>query len=262
MIFENKHAVITGGANGIGRHIAKAFLAEGARVSILDIDDVNGTLFANANENLTFYNCDISQKSNIDEFYEQIDDQNGIDFIINNAAMSSRGILSGCSWEEFERTQRIGVTAPFYISSVALKRGLLKTQASIINIVSTRAKQSQPDTESYSASKGALLSLTHAMSSSFSGYVRVNAISPGWISIPKSDTNEYSTSEESDSDEDHAQHTTGRVGTPKDITEMVLFLCNPEKAGFITGQNLIVDGGMSKLMVYHGDHGWEYRKPE
>jgi NAD(P)-dependent dehydrogenase (short-subunit alcohol dehydrogenase family) len=152
------------------------------------------------------------------------------------------GILSGCSYEDFEYVQRVGVVAPYYLTSLLLQRGLLAPTASIVNISSTRANQSQPDTEAYSAEKGGISALTHAMAVSLGGRARVNAINPGWIDVTDG---EFSSA-------DNSQHPAGRVGVPTDIAEMVLFLCS-EKAGFITGEAITIDGGMSRLMVYHGD---------
>ena len=251
--FKDKNVLITGGANGIGKHIAEAFLAQKAKVHILDIDTEKGTALAEAHENATFYNCDLSKKTSINSFFKKFGENIGIDYIINNAAASKAGLLSSCSWEDFEYVQRVGVTGPYYISSVALTKGILSTKSSIVNIASTRAFQSQADTESYSAAKGAILSLTHAMSTSFAGFVRVNSVSPGWIETAEDAKHKPS---------DLSQHSAGRVGTPSDVAEMVMFLCDHKKSGFITGQNFVVDGGMSKLMIYHGDKGWEYNPNE
>ena len=154
-----------------------------------------------------------------------------------------RGI-EDCSYEEFQYALSVGVTAPFYLSK--LFSGAFKAGSVIINISSSRDRMSQPQTESYTAAKGGIAALTHAMAASFSGRVRVNSISPGWI-----DT-EYHVYEGADA----MQQPAGRVGNPMDIAHMVLFLCS-EKAGFITGENICIDGGMTKQMIYHGDHGWK-----
>ena len=129
---------------------------------------------------------------------------------------------------------------------------MLAPNASIVNISSTRARQSQPNTEAYSAAKGGILTLTHAMAVSLAGKARVNAVSPGWIDTQ---TTDYSKAPASP---DESQHPAGRIGNPSDIAEMVLFLCG-DKASFITGENITIDGGMSRLMVYHNDHGWSYQ---
>jgi NAD(P)-dependent dehydrogenase (short-subunit alcohol dehydrogenase family) len=140
----------------------------------------------------------------------------------------------------------VGVTAPYYLTSLLLKHDMLSANASIVNIASTRAFQSQPDTESYSAAKGGIVALTHAMAASLSRRARVNSISPGWIETSENPNH---------TEADEKQHPAGRVGTTSDISDMALYLCGG-KAGFITGENITIDGGMSKLMVYHNDCGW------
>ena len=153
--------------------------------------------------------------------------------------------IDECSYEEFQYALAVGVTAPFYLSKLFAPH--FREGACIINISSSRDRMSQPQTESYTAAKGGIAALTHALAASFSGKVRVNSISPGWI-----DT-EYRTYEGPDA----LQQPAGRVGNPMDIANMVLFLCS-DKAGFITGENICIDGGMTKLMIYHDDHGWTY----
>jgi NAD(P)-dependent dehydrogenase (short-subunit alcohol dehydrogenase family) len=241
MNFKDKHAVVTGGANGIGRCIAETFLHEGAAVTVIDIDQEAGEKI----KNVAFYHGDIADRAVLEAFVNSL--KRPVDFLINNACISRRGLLSGCSYEDFEYVQRIGITAPYYLTSLLMKKNLLAVNASIVNIASTRAFQSQPDTESYSAAKGGIVALTHSMAVSLAGRARVNCISPGWIDA--SDNSEHS-------EQDKRQQPVGRVGTVSDIAEMVLFLCG-DKAGFITGENITVDGGMSKLMVYHDDHGWK-----
>jgi len=237
--YNDKHAVITGGSNGIGRCIAETFLREGAAVTVIDIDKRDF-------ENVRFYRGDISEKSTLEDFIVWLDKP--VDFLINNACISRRGLLSDCSYEDFEYVQRVGVTAPYYLTSLLYKNDLFAPGASIVNIASTRALQSQADTEAYSATKGGIYALTHALAVSLTGRARVNSISPGWI-----DTSVvYDHSEP-----DMKQHLSGRVGIPQDIADMVLYLCS-EKAGFITGENITIDGGMSKLMVYNDDRGWKF----
>jgi len=240
-----KQALITGGANGIGKAIALAFLAENVQVTIVDIDEKAGFELAEKQKNLTFYQGDIAEKTVLEELVDSL--KQPINFLINNACVSRKGILSNCSYEDFEYVQKIGVTAPFYLTNLLYNRRKLADFASIVNISSTRAWQSQADTESYSAAKGGISALTHALAVSLSGKARVNAISPGWI-----DTSEMP----EHSPEDKAQHPAGRVGTVEDIAQMVLFLCS-DKASFITGENINIDGGMSKLMIYHNDYGWK-----
>ena len=155
----------------------------------------------------------------------------------------TRGI-DECTFEEFQYALNVGVTAPFYLSKLFMP--YFDEGASIINISSSRDRMSMPQTESYTAAKGGIAALTHALAVSLAGKVRVNSISPGWI-----DT-DYIVYEGPDA----VQQPVGRVGNPLDIANMVLFLCS-EKAGFITGENICIDGGMTKQMIYHGDHGWK-----
>jgi len=244
MNFKEKHALITGGANGIGRCTAETYLKEGAAVTVIDIDKQAGEDLKNRFSDLRFYHGDIAEKSVLEEFVRSL--HKPVDFLINNACINRRGLLSGCSYEDFEYVQRAGVTAPFYLTMLLLNNDMLAPNSSIVNIASTRAFQSQPDTESYSAAKGGVIALTHAMAVSLCGRARVNCISPGWIDTAENPEH---------SEADKRQHPAGRVGTPADIAEIVLYLSS-EKAGFITGENITADGGMSKLMVYHNEHGW------
>jgi NAD(P)-dependent dehydrogenase (short-subunit alcohol dehydrogenase family) len=260
MDFTKKYAVVTGGANGIGRCITEHLLRAGAHVAVIDIDEQAGAALRDRHENLFFYCGDIADQAALLAFVNQLKDSadfSSVDFIINNACvnLSRGGLLSGCPWENFEYVQRVGVTAPYFLVNAVYKSGLLADGASIINIASTRALQSQADTESYSAAKGGILALTHSMSVSLAGQARVNAISPGWI-----ETGAYhgSGNAAEHSEQDKRQHPAGRIGTPEDIAEMVMFLCDNSRAGFITGENIIIDGGMSKLMIYHNDNGWRF----
>lgn len=252
MIFKGKHAVITGGANGIGRCTAESFLREGAAVTIIDTDKKAGQSLAKKHQLLCFFHGDVADQPVLAQFVDSL--STSVDCLINNAYITNRGILSGCSYEEFDAVQRVCVTVPYYLTNQLVQRGLLAQGASIVNIASTRAAQSQPDTESYSAAKGGLVSLTHALAVSLAGRARVNCISPGWI-----DTVAYheGATESDHSQSDKAQHPVGRVGKCEDIANMVLYLCSDE-AGFITGENIVIDGGMSRLMIYHGDHGWRF----
>lgn len=230
--FKEKVVVVTGGANGIGKCIAEEFKKNGAHVCVIDKE--KGEHFVG----------DISDKAVLEDFVKSVIDQYGhIDYLINNAMPLFKGITE-CTYEEFEYAQRVGVIAPFYLTK--LFKPYFTTGGSIINISSSRDRMSQPETESYTAAKGGIAALTHALAVSLAGKVRVNSISPGWIDT---DYTEYS-------GPDAEQHPAGRVGNPLDIANMVLFLCS-EKAGFITGENICIDGGMTKYMIYHGDHGWK-----
>ena len=256
MNFSEKHAIITGGANGIGRCIAEYFARAGVFVAVIDTDKQAGENLLKQYKNICFIHGDIANREIIDTY---IHSQNTlpVDFVINNACISRKGILSDCSWDDFEYVQRVGLTAPYYLVSALRQAKKLAKGASIVNIASTRGMQSHADTESYSAAKGGILALTHAMSVSLAGQARVNSISPGWIDTAAYHGEGKSTNH---SNEDEIQHPAGRVGRPEDIAEMVMFLCDNDRAGFITGENIIIDGGMSKLMVYHGDNGWNYKQ--
>ena len=232
---QNKVTVVTGGAQGIGKCIAETFKKCGAKVAIIDLQ-----------ENPYFVG-DLADQKTLEQFAEKvIKDFGKIDFLINNAAPKSCGITEG-SYQDFEYALKVGVTAPFYLAKLFAPH--FNQGGSIINISSSRDRMSQPETESYTAAKGGISALTHALSVSLAGKVRVNSISPGWI-----DTN-YTVYEGPDA----IQQPVGRVGNPSDIANMVLYLCS-DMAGFITGENICIDGGMTKQMIYHGDHGWYLEK--
>ena len=250
-----KTCVITGGANGIGRCLVETFVAHNAHVAFIDKDEESGRKLADRlGGNTLFMPGDIAEEKTLTNFAQHVIRHFGsIHCLINNACLSRRGIISDCSFEDFSYVQRVGVTAPYMLAK--LFRNSFAPGASIINIASTRAFMSQADTESYSAAKGGISALTHALAISLSGRVRVNAISPGWI-----DTGAFhaAKSAPNHSEEDKRQHPAGRVGRPEDIAALALFLVSDD-AGFITGQNFIVDGGMTSQMVYHADHGWTFR---
>lgn len=230
-MFKDKVVIVTGGANGIGRCIVDEFRSMGALVYV--IDKQAGDHFVG----------DISKKEVLESFVaEVLSEQNKVDIIINNALPLMKGI-DECSYEEFQYALSVGVTAPFYLVKLLMPH--LADGASIINISSSRDRMSQPQTESYTAAKGGITALTHALAISLAGRARVNSISPGWI-----DTS-YTLYDGSDI----MQHPARRVGNPKDIANIVLFLCS-DKAGFITGENICIDGGMTRQMIYHGDNGW------
>ena len=232
--FQDKVVVITGGAHGIGKAIAESFAKEGAKVAV--IDQTEGP----------HYVGDISRKEILEAFAAEVLDMFGhVDVLINNAPPLMKG-LAECSYEEFQQALSVGVTAPFYLTKLFQEH--LGKGASVINISSSRDRMSQPQTESYTAAKGGIAALTHAMAVSLAGKARVNSISPGWI-----DT-DYTVYEGADA----VQQPAGRVGNPMDIAHMVLFLCS-EKAGFITGENICIDGGMTRQIIYHGDFGWRLK---
>ena len=233
MEYKDKVVIVTGGAQGIGKCIAEEFRKQGALVEVID-----------KQEGLDHFVGDLSNNYAIEEFTKLVIEKYGkVDFIVNNALPLMKGI-DECSYEEFEYALKVGVTAPFYM--VKLLKNHLAEGASIVNISSSRDRMSQPQTESYTAAKGGIAALTHALAVSLAGKARVNSISPGWI-----DT-DYKVYEGPDA----YQQPAGRVGNPLDIANMVLFLCS-EKAGFITGENICIDGGMTRQMIYHGDCGWK-----
>ena len=230
--FKEKIAVVTGGARGIGKRICEKFREAGATVCVIDVLDND------------YFVGDLANKESLEEFANKvISDYGRVDFLINNAAPMMCGIDNG-SYEDFEYALKVGVTAPFYLSK--LFAPYFTKDASIVNISSSRDRMSQPQTESYTAAKGGISALTHALAVSLAGKARVNSISPGWI-----DTS-YTVYEGSDA----VQQPVGRVGNPTDIANMVLYLCS-DMSGFITGENICIDGGMTKQMIYHGDNGWK-----
>lgn len=229
---KQKVAVVTGGAQGIGKAICDAFARQGVAVCNIDVQDND------------YFVGDIADDQVLRAFASKVIAQHGaIDYLINNACLS-RGGLKTCSHEDFNYVLRVGITAPFLLTQLFMDH--FNPSASIVNISSTRHLMSQADTESYTAAKGGITALTHAMAVTLAGKARVNSISPGWIDTTGAQFN----------GPDADQHPVGRVGDPSDIVHAVMFLCD-EKSGFITGQNITVDGGMTKLMVYHNDFGWK-----
>lgn len=230
-MFTDKVAVVTGGAKGIGKAIADEFRKAGANVCVID-------LLPNA-----YYVGDLAQQSVLEDFARKvIADYGHVDYLINNALPLMKG-LEDCSYEEFNYALRVGITAPFYLTKLFAPH--LGPGASIVNISSSRDRMSQPQTESYTSAKGGISALTHALAVSLAGKARVNSISPGWID----------TTDTVYEGPDAYQQPAGRVGNPMDIANMVLFLCS-DKAGFITGENICIDGGMTRQMIYHNDFGW------
>lgn len=232
-MFKDKVVAVTGGANGIGKVIAEEFRKNGAVVCVIDKEEND------------YFTGDISSKETLEAFAEKVlNDYGHIDYLINNALPIMRGI-STCTYEEFEYALKVGVTAPFYLSKLFAPH--FAKGAVIVNISSSRDRMSQSQTESYTAAKGGIAALTHALAVSLAGRVRVNSVSPGWIDTA------YTVYEGPDA----TQQPVHRVGNPMDIANMVLYLCS-EKAGFITGENICIDGGMTKQMIYHDDCGWSY----
>ena len=229
--FKDKVAVVTGGARGIGKCICEKFREAGAAVCVIDLLQND------------FFVGDLADQATLETFAKKVIGTYGkVDFLINNAAPKMCGLESG-NYEDFEYALKVGVTAPFYLTK--LFAPYFAEGASIVNISSSRDRMSQPETESYTAAKGGISALTHALAVTLAGKARVNSISPGWLDTA------YTVYEGADA----VQQPTGRVGNPPDIANTVLYLCS-DMAGFITGENICIDGGMTRQMIYHGDHGW------
>lgn len=231
-MFQNRVVVVTGGAKGIGKTIADEFRKAGAHVCVIDLLEND------------YFVGDLADQTVLDAFADKvIADYGRVDVLVNNALPLMKGI-DECTYEQFNYALRVGVTAPFYLTKRFAP--YFAPGASVINISSSRDRMSQPQTESYTAAKGGISALTHALAVSLAGKVRVNSISPGWIDT---DFTVYDGA-------DAVQHPAGRVGNPLDIANMVLFLCS-DKAGFISGENICIDGGMTRQMIYHNDFGWK-----
>jgi NAD(P)-dependent dehydrogenase (short-subunit alcohol dehydrogenase family) len=239
-------ALISGAARGIGFEIARVLLeSNNYRVLLVDIDSVGGekakkTLSEHFGPGrVDFIAADVASEADIDQAISRCSSVfGGISLLVNNAAVNKRSHPADLSLEEWSRVLAVNLTGPFLMSRQCIPM-LRASRGSILNICSTRALMSEPGTEAYSASKGGLVSLTHALALSLGPEIRVNSISPGWIN----------SAGESLTLEDNRQHPAGRVGVPRDVASMVAYLAS-DQAGFITGQNFIVDGGMTRKMIY------------
>jgi NAD(P)-dependent dehydrogenase (short-subunit alcohol dehydrogenase family) len=245
---QNKIVFITGGANGIGKAIVKAFCEAGADVIFCDMDEAGGKKL---DDEMKHYKCsfihlDVSDAEALANTVDTIIFQKGnIDIVINNVGVSIFGSILDVSVEAFDKVLDINLRPVFITAKLLAKHrsrhAELNTYGRIVNMASTRYLMSEPDTEAYAASKGGIVSLTHALAISLSKHkITVNCISPGWI-----DTGHYGELRPAD----HEQHPSGRAGGPDDIARTCLFLCEPAN-DFINGQNIVVDGGMTKKMIY------------
>lgn len=245
-------AIITGGGQGIGRVVTQYLLTHGYRVAIWESDtDALAELreaFKASAAQILFVSCDVSSEMNVRKAAEQTVSHFGqIDALINNAAIMIEKSIDKLTLDEWNRVIGTNLTGAFLCAKHTASY-LAQQKGSIINMGSTRAFQSEPDTFPYSASKGGILALTHSLAVSLGPDIRVNAISPGWIDVSALKKKSKAKPEEL-RPEDHAQHPAGRVGQADDIARMILFLIAPEN-NFITGQNFIVDGGMTRKMIY------------
>ncbi len=249
MNVQDRVVFITGAAWGIGQALAAAFLDTGARVAFIDRDGEAGRAAERelaTRGNVRFIEADVSDEVAVALAVEQVLDRFGrLDVLINNAGLCLRKPLRELSLAEWQRVLDVNLTGAF-LCARACAGELMRRKGVIINIASTRAVMSEADTESYAASKGGLVALTHALAVSLGPDVRVNSISPGWIDVSVWRPGGF---QEKLSEADHRQHPAGRVGVPADVARLALFLADPSN-NFLTGQNLTLDGGMTRKMIY------------
>ena len=250
---QKKVAVVTGGGQGIGKAIAKRLLEEGMSVAIAEIDEEAGKETEEEFQRLVsirFFKTDVSDEDSVkNSIKNTIQSFDRVDVLVNNAALANPNNLSitELSLEDWNKTISVNLTGAFICTKHSVPH-LRKTQGTIINIASTRALMSEPNTEAYSASKGGILALTHALAISLGPDIRVNCISPGWIEV--SEWKKQAARHEPElTEQDYKQHPAGRVGKPEDIASFVLYLASPD-ATFITGTNFVIDGGMTTKMIY------------
>jgi NAD(P)-dependent dehydrogenase (short-subunit alcohol dehydrogenase family) len=244
-----KAALVTGGAQGIGKASAQRLAAAGYRVAIADVDAEAGRE-THAELGIDFIECDVSVESSVEACVGAALQRFGrLDALVNNAGITgaASGPLETLALSEWNRRIGTNLTGVFLMAKHCVPH-LRRVKGAIVNVASTRAQQSEPNTEAYSASKGGVVALSHALAMSLGPEVRVNCVSPGWIDVRAwkklSRRNPAPLRPE-----DHAQHPAGRVGRPEDIAEMIAFLLS-DAASFVTGQNFVIDGGMTRKMIY------------
>lgn len=252
--FKNKTVIVTGGGQGIGRAISIRYAFEGANVVLAESDVEAGfeneKYIQSSGFEATFLRTDVSDAASVEAMVKStLDKYKGVHILVNNAAVSGFGNIFETSIADWNKAIAVNLSGMYYCSKFCAPIMRAQNYGNIINMASTRAFMSEPDTEAYSASKGGIIALTHSLAASLGQYgIRVNSISPGWI-----DTSSWKKSsiakQETLSPEDHSQHLVGRVGIPDDIAEACLFLSS-DKSSFITGQNFTIDGGMTKKMIY------------
>ncbi|OLS12377.1 MAG: bacilysin biosynthesis oxidoreductase BacC [Promethearchaeota archaeon CR_4] len=246
-----KVALVTGGGQGIGRAIVQKLLLLHYSVVVADIDKEAGAetvaLYQSLG-NVFYFSMDVREEAGVKDVIDKVVEVfGGLDVLVNDAAIGIFKPMTELTLDEWNSVIGTNLTGPFLCAKYATPH-LKASHGVIVNIASTRAFQSEPNTEAYSASKGGIVSLTHALAISLGPDVRVNCISPGWIEV--SDWKKASaTKPPSQSDADKRQHPAGRVGIPDDIANLVEFLVNPANS-FITGANFFVDGGMTRKMIY------------
>ncbi|MFF2875935.1 SDR family NAD(P)-dependent oxidoreductase [Gottfriedia sp. NPDC057991] len=242
--FKGKSIIITGGANGIGEGIAIAFGKLGAIVFIADVNEQKGNRVVKKIEGnggrAIFYKTDVSIEEDIINLIRTVIDKIGkLDILINNAGISAFKPLLSLSTDEWDQVINTNLRSVFISSREAAK--VMNNNGRIINMASTRAIMSEPNSEAYAASKGGIVSITHSLAASLQpNGITVNCISPGWIHV---DQNEEL------KETDHLQHWSNRVGKPEDIAKACIYLADPEN-NFMNGQNIIIDGGMTRKMIY------------
>ncbi len=244
-------AVITGGTQGIGKAISLKLISEGVFVFILDNDPEAIKDFEDEISDVKLYNvilCDVANRHKLFRTLESILTQKpALKYLVNNAAISEFKTLEELEPEEWDQIMAVNLTS-YFLSAKYLASNLIASRGSVVNLCSTRAFMSEPNNEAYSASKGGVFSLTHALAMSLQPNVRVNCISPGWIDVTswkkrsKRKTPVWA-------EKHHLQHPAGRIGKPEDVAELCWFLLS-DQSDFITGQNFTVDGGMTKKMIY------------